>query len=169
MVVMTKKVNGSMINYYFICKTKLWLFSHDIQLEDESDNVRIGRYLHETSYKRDDERLIDNLIAVDYIRKNGDIYEIHEVKKSNKMELAHKYQLLYYMYYLHDKKGFKKIIGILNYPNTRQTEIIELTDETSKEMEDLIQDINLIINKKMPKPTRTKKCYKCAYYEFCFI
>lgn len=115
------KVNGTMINYYFICKTKLWLFSHEIQLENESDNVIQGKNLHEESYKRDTEQLIDNLIAIDFIRKKGDVYEIHEVKKSNKMEIAHKYQLLYYMYYLHNYKNFKNIIGILNYPTTRQT------------------------------------------------
>jgi len=166
---MPKEVNGSMINYYFICKTKLWLFSHDVQLENESDNVRIGRKLHEESYKRDDELLIDNLIAVDFIRKNGDIYEIHEVKKSNSMELAHKYQLLYYMYYLQKYKDFKNIIGILNYPTIRQTKKIELTDENKKEMKDIITKIKEIVDKSMPKPVKTKKCYKCAYYEFCFI
>ena len=32
---MISKINGTQINYYFICKTKLWLFSHNIQLEDE--------------------------------------------------------------------------------------------------------------------------------------
>lgn len=95
---MNKEVNGTMINYYFICKTKLWLFSHNIQLENESDNVMIGRYLHENSYKRDNEQMIDNLIAIDFIRKNGDTYEIHEIKKSNKMKKAHVYQLLFYMY-----------------------------------------------------------------------
>ena len=32
---MKSKINGTQINYYFICKTKLWLFSHNIQLEHE--------------------------------------------------------------------------------------------------------------------------------------
>ena len=166
---MRKEINGTMINYYFICKTKLWLFSHNIQLEYESDHVMIGRNLHENSYKRDEEQLIDNLIAVDFIRKNGDTYEIHEVKKSNKMEKAHKYQLLYYIYYLHNKKGFTNIKGILNYPSTRQTESIELTDENTIKLKEIIKNIHNILNGEMPKPTKSKKCYKCAYYEFCFI
>ena len=34
-------VNGTQINYYFVCKTKLWLFSHNIQMEQESDNVSL--------------------------------------------------------------------------------------------------------------------------------
>ncbi len=50
---MISKINGTQINYYFICKTKLWLFSHNIQLEDEHENVKLGKFLHETSFKRE--------------------------------------------------------------------------------------------------------------------
>ena len=59
-------INGTQINYYFICKTKLWLFSHNIQMEQESDNVSLGKQLHENSYKKEKEFLIDNLINVDF-------------------------------------------------------------------------------------------------------
>ena len=166
---MNKEVNGTMINYYFICKTKLWLFSHNIQLENESDNVMIGKYLHENTYKRENEELIDNLIAIDFIRKNGDIYEIHEIKKSNKMEKAHVYQLLFYMNYLYENKAFKKIKGILNYPTTRQTEVVTLTEENVDKLKEIINEIQDLIIENMPKPIKSKKCYKCAYYEFCFI
>ncbi|MDK2979339.1 MAG: CRISPR-associated exonuclease Cas4, partial [Bacteroidales bacterium] len=34
-------VRGTQINYYFVCKTKLWLFSHHIQMEQESDIVEL--------------------------------------------------------------------------------------------------------------------------------
>ena len=50
---MISKINGTQINYYFICKTKLWLFSHNIQLEDEHENVKLGKFLHENSFKRE--------------------------------------------------------------------------------------------------------------------
>ena len=154
---MRKKINGTMINYYFICKTKLWLFSHNVQLEDESDNVKIGKQLHQESYKRDEEQLIDNLISVDFIRKVDDTHEIHEVKKTNKMEKAHKYQLLYYIHYLKDKKDFKNIQGILNYPTTRQTEKIELSENNIKELEEIMDNIQLINSQEMPKPLKSKK------------
>jgi len=147
----------------------LWLFAHNIQLEDESDNVLIGRQLHELSYKRDSEKMIDNLIAIDFIRKNKDVYEIHEVKKTNKMEKAHKYQLMYYMYYLKKEKDFENIIGILNYPTIRKTEKIKLTEENEIKIAEIIKEINNIIESKKPKAKKTKICYKCAYYEFCFI
>ena len=82
------KINGTQINYYFICKTKLWLFSHNIQLEDESENVKLGRILHEDSFKREKDFLIDNLINVDFI-KITDCVEIHEVKKKLKKWISH--------------------------------------------------------------------------------
>ena len=105
---MISKINGTQINYYFICKTKLWLFSHNIQLEDEHENVKLGKFLHETSFKREKDFLIDNLINVDFI-KITDSVEIHEVKKSQKMNLANEYQLLYYMFYLKHEKDIKML------------------------------------------------------------
>ena len=85
MMRMLYKINGTQINYYFICKTKLWLFSHNIQLEHESENVKLGKLLHEDSFKREKDYLIDNLINVDFI-KISDSIEIHEVKKTEKMD-----------------------------------------------------------------------------------
>ncbi|WP_305513810.1 Dna2/Cas4 domain-containing protein [Methanobrevibacter sp. V14] len=76
-------INGTQINYYFICKTKLWLFSHNIQLEHESENVKLGKILHEASFKREKDYLIDNLINVDFIKVTDSI-EIHEVKRVKK-------------------------------------------------------------------------------------
>ena len=78
---MISKINGTQINYYFICKTKLWLFSHNIQLEHESESVKLGKILHEDSFKREKGHLIDNLINVDFI-KLTDCVEIHEQEAS---------------------------------------------------------------------------------------
>jgi len=109
------RIIGTQINYYFICKTKLWLFSHHIQMEQESELVSLGKLLHLKSYKDEKEYTIDNLISVDFIKKH-DYLELHEVKKSNKMEKSHEYQLLYYMFYLKQEKGIENIKGIINYP-----------------------------------------------------
>ncbi|MEM4284287.1 MAG: Dna2/Cas4 domain-containing protein, partial [Candidatus Caldarchaeum sp.] len=38
---------GTQINYYFVCKRKLWFFSHNMELESESDVVLLGKLLHE--------------------------------------------------------------------------------------------------------------------------
>ncbi|MBE6140119.1 MAG: CRISPR-associated protein Cas4 [Firmicutes bacterium] len=164
---MNSKINGTQINYYFICKTKLWLFSHNIQLEDESENVKLGKILHEDSYKREKEFLIDNLINVDFI-KLTDCVEIHEVKKTQKMEKSHVYQLLYYMYYLKNEKDIENIKGFLDYPKNRKKKEVFLTNEDEIKLLKIIEDIHKINVNEMPKPKKSKICRKCAYFEFCF-
>lgn len=161
-------INGTQINYYFICKTKLWLFSHNIQMEQESDNVALGKQLHEKSYKKEKEFLIDNLINIDFI-KNTNPIEIHEVKKTQSMEKSHEFQLLYYMYYLKHEKDLDNIIGYLDYPSNRKKIKIELTNEKEDELKEIINDIKCIVKSDIPKPKKSRICRKCAYYEFCFI
>ncbi|MFI5384341.1 MAG: Dna2/Cas4 domain-containing protein, partial [Methanosarcina thermophila] len=46
------RITGVKVNYYHVCKTKLWLFSHNINLEKENDSVAIGKMLHEDRYKK---------------------------------------------------------------------------------------------------------------------
>jgi CRISPR-associated exonuclease Cas4 len=161
-------VNGVQINYYFICKTKLWLFSHHIKMEQESDNVSLGKILHETTYKKEKEFLIDNNINIDFIHKNKNLLEIHEIKKSNKMEKPDKYQLLYYLYYLKEVKEVKNTIGYLDYPSIKKRTKIKLTPEYENELKKIIKEINTINSKPMEKPKKSKICLKCSYFEFCF-
>lgn len=164
---MISRISGTHINYYFICKTKLWLFSHGIQLEHESENVKLGKILHENSFKREKEFLIDNIINVDFI-KLTDCVEIHEVKKTQKMDMSHEFQLLYYMYYLKNEKDIKNIKGFLDYPIIRKKKEIFLTEEKEAELKIIIDEINRINENEMPKPKKSKICRKCAYFEFCF-
>lgn len=42
---MNANVTGTEFNYYHICRRKLWLFSHGIQMEHTSDNVLIGKLI----------------------------------------------------------------------------------------------------------------------------
>jgi CRISPR-associated exonuclease Cas4 len=161
-------ITGQQLNYYFICKTKLWFSAHKINMELESDNVLIGKQLHENSYKREKDYLIDNLINVDFIRKRKDV-EIHEVKKTPKMEKSHEYQLLYYMYYLKNEKDIENIIGYIDYPKIRKKIKIELSHEKEEELEKIINEIPKIINSDIPKPKKSRICRKCAYFELCWI
>jgi len=88
------RITGVKIDYYHICHTKLWLFSHNIALEAGHENVEIGKQLHKDRYKRDgNDVTIDNTISIDFVRRGSGI-ELHEVKKTKKMEDAHRAQLL---------------------------------------------------------------------------
>lgn len=161
-------IRGTQINYYFVCKTKLWLFSHQIQMEQESDVVELGKLLHEDTYRQEKKgQIFDNLISVDFVRK-GKTLEVHEIKKSNKMEKAHIFQLLYYLYYLKNEKGITAR-GFINYPKLRKQKEVCLTSKSEKKLREVLKNINFIIKKHdMPQPQKKKICKNCAYLEFCW-
>jgi CRISPR-associated exonuclease Cas4 len=155
-----------MVNYYIVCKTKLWLFYHNINLEDNSEDVRIGKVLHDISDEKVDEVSLEN-IKVDKITRD---YVI-EVKKSDSDIEAAKWQLLYYLYRLKQKGVYKK--GRLEVFEKRKQDkkriFVELDEENEKKLLEIIEDIKKIINSSMPEPVFESKCKRCAYYEFCFL
>ncbi len=160
------RITGIKINYLFVCERKLWLFDRGIGMEHTSEKVLLGKLLEDSSYLSEEKRkiLIDDLICIDIISED----EIREVKYSNKMEEANRMQILYYLYYLKNL-GIKKK-GVLNYPKQRKREIIELTLEDERKVEDALYRVGEIIKMEKP-PSVVKKsyCKKCAYYEFCFV
>jgi len=161
---------GTQVNYYFICKTKLWLFSHRITMEHTSDLVGMGRFIHETSYAREKKDvIIDDRIGIDFIKK-GDAITVHEVKKSRKLEKAHKYQLYYYLYYLTEIKGVKATEGVLDYPASRERVTLTLTDAVKKEIAEILENIRSLVNRDEPPEAEKKSyCRSCAYFEFCWV
>lgn len=183
----TTKITGTHIAYYFICARKLWFFCKGIRCEQESDAVRMGKHIHETSYKREKKEIkIDGVIVVDWIDHEKKV--IHEVKKSDKMETSHTWQLKYYMWYLEQKgldvaddqalQGFETLGGLeedgytgeLNYPRLNKKKSIVLTVKDRNEIEDtIIPNIEQIANlKKPPSTIDWKVCKTCSYNELCY-
>jgi len=159
-------ITGVKVNYYFICKTKLWLFSHNIQMEKENENVQLGKFIHESRYKRaQKDIIIDNTISIDFVKK-GDILEVHDIKKSRKMKESHKWQLIYYLYYLY-QRGVDAI-GVLNYPLLNKKETIIPDKKDFENMKNIISNIKNIISGDIPSPVKRGICKKCSYFEFCF-
>ena len=161
------RINGTIISYYFICKTKLWLHANRINLEDNSEDVRIGKVLHQINEDRVDEVSFES-IKVDKITKDY----IIEVKKSDRDLEASKWQLLLYLYKLKQigvvKKG--KLEVFEKRKQNKKVHIIELTKEKELELQKIIEDIkNLIDTPTPPKPIKKSICKKCAYFEYCFI
>ena len=159
-------IRGTEINYLFVCKTKLWYFSKGITMEQESEWVDLGKFLHEKSYFGEEKEVKIGPISIDFIRR-GDTIEVHEVKRSKSMEKAHEMQALYYLYYL--KKLGINAKAILNYPQLREMKEITL-DGREKEVEKAIREVERI--KSLPRPPEPKKsraCKKCAYYELCWV
>ena len=208
------KFTGSQINYYFICKRKLWLFSHNIELEPESDLVKLGKLLHENRYKRKMKEVQIDRIKVDFMEskkiakeapvqleiKPNELHNsssepgknetskmtsadsfiseevhpqshivIHEIKRSKKMQDAHLFQLLYYMYYLKKNHGVNIQKGVLHYPLLKQNVDVLLTDDKVKQIEEAIsgiEQVNAMINP--PEATWKGYCRSCAYGDLCW-
>jgi len=162
----TKDISGVEVNYYFVCKRKLWFFSHNITMEHTSEAVEIGSTIHENSYARKRREIGFDGIKLDFVEVNKGL--IHEVKKSKAVEDAHIWQLKYYLYRLKDFGV--TFTGKIDYPLIRRTESINLNGDDEKEMEHILKDIEKI--KSFPTPPLDKKkgiCKKCSYYEFCYV
>jgi len=136
---------GTQVNYFVICKTKLWYFSHFLQREQESDLVSLGKILQETSYRDKKDVIIDSKVAIDFIKKRDKLI-LHEVKKSRKMEKAHLMQLLYYIYYLKNEKGIENVEGRIDYPRQRKVVGVKLSEEKEKELLKIFEEIKEIIS-----------------------
>ena len=160
-------ITGTLINYFFHCKTQAWLHANRINLEDNSEDVRIGKVLHEISEERVNEVSLEN-IKVDKITKDY----IIEVKKSDSDLEAAKWQLLFYLYRLKQKGIVKK--GRLevfekNRQNKKRFEVV-LDSKSEERLVKVLQELEILIAAPTPPtPKYEKKCKKCAYFAYCFI
>lgn len=158
-------ITGTQIAYYSICPRKLWFFSKNISMEHTSELVEIGKIIHENSYKRKRKEVNLEGIKIDILEAKQGI--IHEVKKSKSLEDSHIWQMKYYLYYL--KKIGMEVQGIIDYPKIRKREIIKLMDQDIENIELILNEIKIIINKEVIPPQINKPyCKKCSYYEFCY-
>ena len=201
-----QRFTGSQINYYFICKRKLWLFSHNIELEPESDLVKLGKLLHENSYQRKMKEVQVDRIKVDFLEtkrsvsnvqsnfekplspevqaniaqngtrihtqrietKNREVV-IHEIKRSKKMQDAHVFQLLYYMYYLNKNYGVSTSHGVLHYPLLKQNVDVPLSADRVNQLEEALRGIAAVNSMAdPPKASRKRYCRSCAYQDLCW-
>jgi CRISPR-associated exonuclease Cas4 len=160
-----KEITGTMYGYSFLCLRKLWYFAHNITMEQESENVAIGKLIDEESFKREKKNiLIDDNINIDYV-KDGIVYEI---KKSDREKHMAVNQIKYYLYRL-QAKGIKTK-GVLTIPAIRHKEEIVLNEQDSLEIAERLLMIDQIIKSdKIPSLERKKVCSKCAYYDLCII
>lgn len=163
-------LTGTHFNYYLICHRKLWLFANNIQMEHTSDLVYEGKLVHETSYENRSEKYseleIDG-IKIDYFDARNKV--VHEVKKSDKREEAHIWQLKYYMYVL-EKNGIQGVTGVLEYPKMRQREEILLSTVDIEAIEQMKNEIEkIVIDEIAPPLLKQSQCRNCSYFDFCWI
>lgn len=164
-------MTGTQIAYYFLCHRKLWLFVRNIDMEQTSDTVAMGKFISESTYERDEHEIhisddVDDIVLDFY---DGKTKIIHEVKKSDKMEETHIWQVKFYISVL-ERKGIDGVTGELDYPKLRQKVKVELTDDDRKKLIDIRDSIKKIIDQEIPPGLIDKPfCKQCAYYDLCYI
>lgn len=165
------KITGTHINYYFHCKRHLWLFVNYVHMEHTNELVALGKFISDTTYKKEKHeiQIEDDIydIVIDYYDDKNKI--IHEIKKSNKLEITHIWQVKFYIYVL-EKNGIENVKGVINYPKLKKRINVELMGEDRIKIEEIKKEVLSIVAQKNPPPIIKKPfCKKCAYYEICYI
>jgi CRISPR-associated exonuclease Cas4 len=163
-------MTGTHFNYYHVCHRKLWLFANGINMEHTSDLVYEGKLLHEESYPQRPERYEEleiEGIKIDFYDARNKI--VHEIKKSDKIETAHQWQVKYYIRVL-ERNGVEGVTGILEYPSMRHTQTVELNDDDRRRIDEMETEIDALIKQdECPAVINSKICRQCSYYEFCYV
>lgn len=163
-------ITATYINYYHICKHKLWLFSHGISMEHSSGLVAEGKVLHDTAYKQRPAKYREVLLngsKIDYYDPKAKV--VHEVKKSDSMYEVDVWQVKYYIW-LFELNGILGVIGKIEYPYLRETKKVMLEERDKTYLKRVLQEVENIIAGTSP-PRRIKKsiCPRCAYHDFCWV
>lgn len=162
-------LTGTHFNYYQVCKRKLWLFANGINMEHTSDLVYEGKLIHEESYPQRSakyEEIELDGIKVDYYDTLHKV--IHEIKKSDKVDVAHEWQLKYYMY-VFEQNGIEGVTGVLEYPVLRKRDIVLLSDVDREMIGEMKADIMRVIDSDVCPPLEKKRiCKNCSYLDFCY-
>lgn len=156
------------MNYYFHCKRQCYLHGNRLNLEDNSEQVKIGKALHEERDKKENTEIALENICLDKLSREY----LTEVKKSDADVEAAKWQLLFYLKVLREKgierKG--KLEFIEKEKSGKKILYYELTTEVEQELEGYIYEIErLLESDEIPQVLNKAKCKKCAYYEYCYI
>lgn len=158
------------INLYHICKRELWLHANGIRMEHTSDTVYEGKMIGETTYSQRPAKYTEIEIGgskIDFYDAKNKV--VHEIKKSNKAEDAHQWQVKYYLWLL-AQNGIDGVTGILEYPKLRQTTEIVLTSSDENYLLSAMNQIrSLIESESCPPVINSKICKSCSYYDFCYI
>lgn len=172
-------ITATHINYYIICHRKLWLFANGIQMEHTSEAVAEGKFIHETAYPQRAERYREITLSFPWKNKielfgKIDFYDagnkiIHEIKKSEKMEEAHAWQVKFYIWLL-ELNGISGVKATLEYPRLRETREVFLSGEDKDALQAMIFQIGETLEQETcPEKIDKRFCKKCSYYELCYV
>jgi CRISPR-associated exonuclease Cas4 len=174
------RIGGMLVGYHVVCPRKAWLSMHGLWMEQENEDVQIGRLIDETTYSR-----ARKAIELDAVSRNGtrlvgkiDVVNLregvlHEVKKSKAVEDAHIWQLRFYLWLLElsdvRRSDGAPFTGRLDYPRLRRSDVVHLSAEHVQQLEHIVDELSSSFASDPPaRHPRRSFCRKCAFEELCY-
>lgn len=156
----------------------MWLHANGIRMEHASEIVAEGKLIGETTYlqrpaKYTEIELSHQLNENVLLTCKMDFYDaknkiVHEVKKSDSKELAHEWQVKFYLWLL-QQNGIQNATGVIEYPKFRESKEVIITNDDIIELRSMLKDIeNILHDEFSPGKIQMKYCKNCSYYEFCY-
>lgn len=160
-------INGNLINAFFICKRKFWLYARQFNPDPETDLLILGRIISENTYSRGKKELFLDGVKIDLVRKLDKSIAICEIKKSSKGLEAAKMQLAFYL--LNFRKKGINVKGEILIPKEKKIIALDLDEKTEKLLYDATKNMQEIAKQDTPPPAiKTSFCRRCAFVEFCY-
>ncbi len=163
-------ITATLINLYHVCKREMWLHANGIRMEHTSDTVYEGKLIGETTYPQRPEKYTEIEIGgskIDFYDAKNKV--VHEIKKSDKAESAHEWQVKYYIWLL-ELNEVNGVCATLEYPKLRATSEISLSEPDRVYLKEIIRKIVLLRESEVCPPTiNSKICKSCSYYDFCYV
>ncbi|MCD6407750.1 CRISPR-associated protein Cas4 [bacterium] len=133
------KITGTLVNAYFVCKRKVWLFAHELSPDPDLELLEIGRLISEETYKREKKEITLEGMKIDIVRSSNGNILVGEIKKSSKELKSSIMQLVFYLYNL--KKQGLDFKGEILIPKEKKKIKIELTPELEDELKKCLKEI----------------------------
>lgn len=170
-------INATLINLYRVCPRECWLHANGINMEQTSDLVADGKLIEEESYLQRSERYSQVELSVPFegINLTGkiDFYDtinkvVHETKRSNKVEVAHIWQVKFYLWLL-QLNEIEAEKGVIEYPRLREKESVFLEQPDINYLQTTVKVIERLLKSEYCPPViNAKICKSCSYYDFCY-
>ncbi|MEM3191347.1 MAG: CRISPR-associated protein Cas4 [Candidatus Parvarchaeota archaeon] len=158
-----KRITGTLVWYYFICKREVWLMGHEITPDEEKNSLRVGRAIHDIYYENLRKEIQYEGIKIDRIRGKT----VYEIKSSSKYLESAKFQLLYYVMRL--KEEGLETEGELLIPRERKRIKLKMGSEDMEKLFSALKEISEIVKEeKPPEAVKIQFCHRCAYRDLCW-
>lgn len=139
-------------------------------MEHTSAVVDEANLIHETSYPQRSAKFTELELGgakIDFYDQKNRV--VHEIKKSNKVEKAHEWQVKYYLLLLL-RAGVEGATGILEYPKLKKITHVELDNDDIQKLEEDEKQIEMIVkNEEVPERINKSFCRKCSYFDLCWV